>query len=300
MVNEVVLHCPVCNSIRYTLRKRIAVEELIKGWKDRFGIDIRDEMKGESIIRLLECRGCGLLYYSRNGIEGSAALYGALEKNNWYYMPRKWEHDVAIPDLYTCQKVLEVGCGEGDFIARLQAAGFDAEGIELNESAVQKSQARGLAVHHINLVDLAVKLPGHYDAVCTFQVLEHVQNPYEFLSASCALIKQGGRLLIGVPNADSYLRFQYNLLNMPPHHLTCWSALALRNIPARFPLRLIHLRREPLADYHVNDYVEVTLHRYARIFNRQPMRIFSAWLIRRTGFRKYLTGHTLYAAYERR
>jgi len=105
--------------------------------------------------------------------------------------------------------------------------------------------------------------------------------------------------MLGVPNADSYLRYQYNLLDMPPHHLTRWPPRTLARLPEFFPLRLIRLEKEPLTNYHVPDYVDASLKMFFGPLNRQPLRILAAWLIRHTGLQKRITGHTVYAVFER-
>lgn len=279
--------------------QEIPAIRLVEGWQRRYGINIQSELADVSMIRLLECLDCSLRYFTPPGLAGSAALYAALEKYKWYYMPRKWEHDIALQDIDDRQKVLEVGCGVGDFVTRLRENGLNAEGIELNENAVQTAQARGTPVRRIDLADLTLECAGCYEALCTFQVLEHVPTPRQFLQDMCTLLGKGGVLIIGVPNAESYIHYQFNLLDMPPHHLTRWTPLALENLARYFPLRLVRLEKESLADYHVPEYVDACLSRLFGPFNRQPLRIFFAWLIRRIGLRKRLTGHTIYAAYER-
>lgn len=41
-----------------------------------------------------------------------------------------------------CRRVLELGCGFGDFAARASALGYEATGMDISETAVQKAQAR--------------------------------------------------------------------------------------------------------------------------------------------------------------
>jgi len=291
--------CPLCASPEANLVCDIPVTKLVESWLRQYAINIKPELKDVATIRLYACIGCSLRYYIPPGLAGSALLYAALERFDWYYMPRKWEHDIALQDLQGRAKVLEVGCGVGDFVTRMRENGWDAEGIELNDSAVQTAQARGLPVRRIDLNELVVEKTGQYDAVCSFQVLEHVPNTCDFLQSCCALLKPGGRLMVGVPNSESYLRYQFNLLDMPPHHLTRWSPAVLERLPEYFPLRLIRLEREPLASYHVHDYVDTCLNRFVGPLNRQPVRNSVAWFIHHTGLQKRITGHTVYAAYER-
>ena len=294
------MECPLCKSLDLDFLSSVPVSVLVKAWKKDFGIDIQSLLENIQTIQLFACQSCHLQHFVPYDLAGTAAFYATLDKFDWYYMPRKWEHDLALLDLKGSQTVVDVGCGKGDFVARMKENGIVfAEGIELNENAVQIAQSHGWPVRRIDLADLAVERAGQYDAVCSFQVLEHVSAPRDFLQGLTALLRPGGKLVIGVPNACSYLRFQFNLLDMPPHHLTRWSPAILTRLPEYFPYRLIRLEREPLADYHVPDYVASCLHRFAGPLNRQPSRILAAWFIRHTGLRKRLIGHTVYAAYER-
>ncbi len=62
---------------------------------------------------------------------------------------------------------------------------------------------------------------GAYDAVCAFQVIEHVAKPAQLFAEMAAAAKPGGRVIIGVPHVPSAMsRIPNFLLNAPPHHLT--------------------------------------------------------------------------------
>jgi 2-polyprenyl-3-methyl-5-hydroxy-6-metoxy-1,4-benzoquinol methylase len=154
-----------------------------------------------------------------------------------------------------------------------------------------------------DLAEVAQKSPGDYDVVCAFQVLEHLSNPGDFLRSACSLLRSGGKLLIGVPNADSFLRFQYNLLNMPPHHTTRWPMAVFTRIPAIFPLQLRRIAAEPLASYHVYDYTHTYLTKLS--YKTFPViahpRIVSLATksIQISRVNHWLKGETVYACYSK-
>jgi 2-polyprenyl-3-methyl-5-hydroxy-6-metoxy-1,4-benzoquinol methylase len=104
--------------------------------------------------------------------------------------------------------------------------------------------------------EVAKSHPGTYSAVCSFQVLEHLTKPAEFVKAACDLLPAGGKLILGLPNADSSLGRQFNLLDMPTHQVTRWTIGVLSRLPRWFPLKLVRIVTEPLADYHVDGYVQ--------------------------------------------
>src|SRR5207249_9818388 len=73
-----------------------------------------------------------------------------------------------------------------------------------------------------------------YDAVCAFQVIEHLRKPTEMFADMVAAAKPGGLVIVGVPHVPSALtRFPNNLVNAPPHHLTWWTRAALAALAER-------------------------------------------------------------------
>lgn len=301
----VAVPCPLCGCAGTSVRNEIPIAELIRDWERAFHIDVSAYFQSLRRLDLFACERCALEFYVPLFLEGSSELYSQLQKFDWYYTPHKWEHDIALRDLSGCRRILEIGSGSGVFIARAQAEkGLKVQGIESNAEAVSRAQSLGLPVESIDLCQAALRWPAHYDAVCAFQVLEHLSNPKEFLESCCELLTAGGRLLVGVPNAESFLQYQFNPLDMPPHHVTKWSRRALGYLPNLFPLRLIDIKREPLAPYHVRDYVHAHCGFYVR--KGVPKRLCPRWLqraiadlVKATGLRKMLVGQTLYASFQR-
>jgi 2-polyprenyl-3-methyl-5-hydroxy-6-metoxy-1,4-benzoquinol methylase len=298
------MQCPLCNSVSTHLLKSIPVAPLVAEWQRSFEIDVREEFHGLAAFEIRSCSVCSLQFFTPEDLTGSAELYAKLDKFSWYYMPRKWEHDAALGDLVRGTKVLEVGCGFGDFVSVAgREAGVNVEGLEQNMEAIHEAERRGLPVRKATVEEAAAQSPGQYDAVCSFQVLEHVPRPGRFVSACCALLRPGGKLILGLPNADSFLRHQFNLLDMPPHHMSRWPVKVLSELSKTFPVRLLRIQLEPLADHHVDGFVDA----YCSFLARGPLapldhpRIKSgiASTLRRFGLRRWLRGQTTYVCYER-
>ena len=233
------IQCPLCSSSNTQVIETIPVAPLVDAWQKSFNIDVQNEFRGLQQFDFCQCADCCLRFFKPESLAGSPALYERLEDLDWYYMPRKWEHDVALKDLRGCERILEVGCGSGAFLTLAkERLSLDVEGLEQNPKAAQEAVQHGLRVRTMK-VEEVVEVGGvKYDAICSFQVLEHVPSPATFLNACCALLRPGGRLLLGVPNADSFIRLAFNPLDMPPHHMSRWPLKTLSLLPKFFPVNL--------------------------------------------------------------
>ncbi|MCV3214642.1 methyltransferase domain-containing protein [Plectonema radiosum NIES-515] len=296
------------NKLGYVTRlKNIQTTQIISDWKRVFQIDIAEELGEYEEICLYQCNQTKLQFFMPDNTVGSDKLYEQLEKYDWYYMPNKWEHDVALQDLQGCHKVLEVGCGRGAFVDRLcKEAKLEAQGIEINSSAVNYARQKGIPVSQINLNEFSHKMANQFDAVCAFQVLEHVSDPRLFLESLIQLVKPGGKLIISVPNSESFLQYcENNLLDQPPHHMTRWCQATFESLTSIFPLRLKQFRIEPLATYHVGWYISVQLSQVPKIRLLQSLafrfgyQILQPVLKNSPLLRNFIPGHTLYVCLEK-
>jgi SAM-dependent methyltransferase len=179
---------------------------------------------------------------------------------------------------------LEVGCGSGEFLHRAAAAGHHIRGIELNPGAVAAARARGLACEQRDLADLAATSPGTFDAVCSFQVLEHVAHPRAFITDCVRLLRPGGALILSVPDADGWIRLKDFLLDLPPHHMLGWSEQSLRALGPQFGLSVERMLFEPLPTAQIENYLSAQRARWRNpairrlLFNRFTQPVMAAVL----------------------
>ena len=98
--------------------------------------------------------------------------------------------------------LLEVGCSSGYFLEAISEICTNTTGLECNNSEVSYGQSLGLKIIHGDLGAVT----DVYDHICLFQVLEHQQDPHEFLSVIRSLLADTkGYLHVEVPTLQNPL-----------------------------------------------------------------------------------------------
>ncbi|HET9950806.1 MAG TPA: class I SAM-dependent methyltransferase [Candidatus Eisenbacteria bacterium] len=119
-------------------------------------------------------------------------------------------------------RVLDIGCGSGQFLARLLPLGFEAHGTEYSaESGRRAAGVKGLRLHFGTLRPDTYPA-GHFDIISVWHVLEHLRDPDEALRYCRAWLRPGGFLMLAVPNVGSWQArlFGGSWFHLdPPRHL---------------------------------------------------------------------------------
>jgi 2-polyprenyl-3-methyl-5-hydroxy-6-metoxy-1,4-benzoquinol methylase len=188
----------------------------------------------------VRCASCGHVYLSPRPDERELARY---------YPPDYSAHPTAIDDeprpwsrwsrryglAKRCRvvtgrlspgRLLDVGCGTGNFLHEMRRHGWDVAGVEPSERAAEYARQRfGLDVRTGVLDDLDLPA-GSFDAVSLWQVIEHVPDPRRTLAQVRRLLRPGGLLVVSAPNAgavDARLFGRYWVEWEAPRHLNVFT-----------------------------------------------------------------------------
>jgi SAM-dependent methyltransferase len=99
------------------------------------------------------------------------------------------------------ERVLDLGCGAGRFVAALRDAGADVVGVDIAEAALARARvvAPGAELRLLD-EDGSIPLPhASVDLVWCSEVLEHVADVGHTLLEARRVLRPGGRLLVTVP-----------------------------------------------------------------------------------------------------
>ena len=102
-------------------------------------------------------------------------------------------------------RLLEVGCGEGDFLVSAEAAGWQVTGVDFSPVAGKRARQRlkngEVWSGQLQQAGLAAD---QFDLCVVSDVIEHVRSPLDFLQEIHRVLKPGGTLLIATPSLDSW------------------------------------------------------------------------------------------------
>lgn len=146
-------------------------------------------------------------------------------------------------------RLLDLGCGGGDFLAQARAIGWNACGIDPDPSAVAAALRRGHDVRQGGLPDTGYP-DESFDAVTLSHVIEHLHDPVQGLREVRRILRPGGHVWIVTPHAGGWSarRFGRDWRGWePPRHLAVFTAASLLFALRRAGFAEARLEKPPLA-----------------------------------------------------
>lgn len=122
---------------------------------------------------------------------------------------------------FSSQKILDLGCGRGEWLELLQEKGLQGQGVDANSLFVRACRERGLSVHHGDILNYLAEQPQDtYSAITSFQVIEHL--PFNsllcLLDRALRVLRPGGILLLETPNPENLQVGAFTFYKDPSHH----------------------------------------------------------------------------------
>ncbi len=245
------MNCPVCNSINVTERYIL---------RDRFF-----SVTSENFSAFL-CTECKALFLDQSLVRDRLADF---YPQHYWWAPegvsgwmesfyRKWvlrlDQLAFVKNVlasYDKPRCLEIGCGSGTFTGMAKNEGIDIRGVEISSEAVEEARIQGIFCISTGTIEDIVVSGETYDSVILFHVLEHLVDPRKFMANLAGVIREGGILILQVPNCSSW---QARLFGKRwygldcPRHVCNYSAGALEYLVASSGFRISRIETFSLRD----------------------------------------------------
>jgi 2-polyprenyl-3-methyl-5-hydroxy-6-metoxy-1,4-benzoquinol methylase len=171
------------------------------------------DKKSYSIVR---CDSCAFMYVNpQPSDEALARIYGdyygsekdtARTEQALEFRRPVFEEIMSIigPAPQGGGRLLDIGCGNGDFLVKARERGWTVSGIEFSGPGANFARSRGLDVKEGSFSELPYE-DGTFSVVTLLDVLEHLREPLKTLVSVKRVLKPGGVLIVRVPNTPFQL-----------------------------------------------------------------------------------------------
>lgn len=163
-----------------------------------------------------------------------------------------WNHKKVISFLSGKQgKVLDVGCGTGNFLAWAEKNGWQGWGIDFDKNAIQSCKDFfGLARCEVNdILSFERKNREQFSLITFYDVIEHIDNHQEFFASVKRMLSGDGYVSMSMPYGNGYAFLQPN--DLPPRHLTRWNEGSLAFFLQSLGFRVDYLKKTPASVYFI-------------------------------------------------
>ena len=139
--------------------------------------------------------------------------------------------------------LLDVGCGNGQFLSYAKENGFTVKGVELEQNALAITREKGIAAEPLLLTDEELRSQ-RFDAITMFGVLEHLTNPARDLAIVHDMLSPEGIFMGITPNAQSLVGMLLHgkaRFYTPRNHPQIFSFDAIRHLFKTTGFTILHL-----------------------------------------------------------
>ena len=180
-------------------------------------------------LKLCQCRNCGLVQLDCEPVD----YYKDVIRSGGYTTTmkdlRERQYEEFIERFHLKGKrILEVGAGQGEFLAFLEKFEVQAYGVEHSETLALKAQEKGIDVTQGFVGDAASVVPGApFDAFLSFNFLEHQPDPNGMLRGIYNNLTGDGAGLVTVPSFE-YILENESFYEFIRDHLAYYTEESLR------------------------------------------------------------------------
>ncbi len=182
-------------------------------------------------IYLKQCSYCGLVQLDCEPVDYYRDVIRAGGISTTMYNLRCQEYEKLIKKYaLNGKRILEIGCGQGEFLKIWKEYPVIAYGIEHNRKLYKIAKSNDLSVYNIFTETEQTVLPGApFDAFCCFNFLEHQPNPNAMLRCIYNNLTPNGCGIITVPSFE-YIIENDSFYELLRDHIANYTSQSLQHL----------------------------------------------------------------------
>lgn len=195
---------------------------------------------------LVHCQSCGLVFGERIPSQQELTDHYAKYPRHTSISPltiKRYEELLEQFEPYRrTNKMLDVGCGDGHFLATAKKKGWQVFGTEYTSDACEPARAKGITMHEGLIQSFSSE--SDFDVVTSFEVLEHITDANEHVAAIHKLMRKGGLFYFTTPNFNSFSRRwlggKWKIIEYP-EHLTYFTPKTAENLLVKAGMKKLNI-----------------------------------------------------------
>lgn len=238
----------------------------------------RDDFAGDKLemrpqADLYNCRECNLYFkYPRPSREQLDGLYKNANPQHWQYnLTDREDWQIAIRFInknLSKGTIVDVGCWDGAFLINMEAS-WKCYGTEINPVALNSAKDKGVEIISDNFDELMFS-PFKFDVVTAFNVIEHTEDPLNFIRIMSKIANDNGLIIISTGNSESYTwklskgKYWYSAF---PEHLSFINVSWAYSVADRLNLQIEHVDRFSHVGKNTRQFIFETIRNVAYLVN---------------------------------
>lgn len=140
-------------------------------------------------------------------------------------------------------KILDLGCGTGEFLSELEKRGCEVWGVDFDHNAIL------MAKKYFNLENIyAASFKdffknnnlSQFDIITTFEVMQYLDDPFEFVKNIQKILKPTGKIILSIPSRQRMMA-ESDRWDLPPYCLTRWNSKSISNLFLKINFKISYI-----------------------------------------------------------
>ncbi len=213
------INCPLCQAKDYTI------------------------VYSKPTFRFVRCNECGVLYqnprpkneFIQNRYDDNYFQYEIENQKNFFQLQLKTFEDCKIEKLvngFEKKRILDIGCATGLLLNHLKQKGAHVYGVEICTQSCRYAYENFNLTLYNGTIENAHYESNYFDIVHFSHLIEHLEDPINFMKEIYRITKKDGYVLITTPREDSFWSRFFGLKwrSLIPDHLILFSRQHLESL----------------------------------------------------------------------